>query len=1016
MKRNNNKSRWISNRLLGATLIATFALSAVWAQTPWVIRMWQSDVGLPDNTVVGLGQSPDGFLWVATPAGLVRFDGLQFRPYAPVMQTGMPSGLIQSLLVDSRGRLWVAKERGIGSGMASGQTAATVTSENGLPERETHLMVEDAEGDVWISYIGGEVVRLREGKSRVFTTADGLPGNGICELSADPKGPLWFAQGGWVGVFRDNRFCPLAGVPAQRIVAAREGGLWLCNGKRLFKYTEGGTAVHMWELPSWDPKPTPTALFEDRTGNVWIGTTEAGLFRFDRKASTGERLTEHQEILSIKEDRDENVWVGTRGGGLIQFKPRVVELQAIDVSFPFTAVRSICQDPASGFLWAIGQKGDASWRQGNGWSILSTNTGWDFPNAQCIAADPKGGLWIGTQAHGLHRWQDGQVIASLTATNGLSGDCVGALLPIKDGGLWIGSGSSDGQRQALQYLETGKFQTYALAAGSGPVVALVTDAAGDCWAATSKGLLLRVRQKVLRDETAATFAQPYAIRSLYATPEGSVWIGYGGQGLGRLKDGRFSRCRTDQGLHDDYLSQIISDGHGRLWFAGNQGIFSVREKELDELAAGRATRVNPVAYGQQDGLPRLQASHGFTPGVLRAKDGTLWFAMESGLALLKANELKENPEPPPVVIERLTVNGKIVAAYGAGGPATAPDAAAPVELRQSGVRVHLPPGQRQVEFVFTAPSFKMPESLGFRYRLYDLDKEWFEAGTRRTALYPHLPPGDYRFQVKACNSDGVWNETGAVLELTVEPYWWETVWFQVAAPLAIAGVVGSGVFVWVRRRRRFQIERLELLRATEKERVRIAQDLHDDLGAGLTEIGLLGDLAGSRAGHQPETASLISQRARELAGALDEIVWAVNPRHDNSQALTAYFCRFAQDFLRPAGIACRFDVADPLPEGGFTTEMRHQLFLAFKEALNNIVHHAKASEVSLRIVSDEGRLVINVSDNGCGFTSAVPAGSPDGLQGMRDRLARLGGECTVHSTAGKGVSVTFSLPINGGLT
>ena len=996
------------------------AASSAWAQKPWVIRTWQSDVGLPDNTVVGLGQSPDGFLWVATPAGLVRFDGLQFRPYAPVMQTGTPSGLIQSLLVDRRGRLWVARERGIGSGMASGQTSATVTSENGLPERETHMMVEDAEGDVWISYISGEVVRLREGKTRAFTKADGLPGNGICELSAGPKGSLWFAQGGWIGVFRDNRFCPLAAAPAQRIAAAREGGLWLCSGKQLFKYTEGGTAAHMWELPSWDPKPTPTALYEDRTGDVWIGTTEAGLFRYDRKDSTGSRLTEHQEILSIKEDRDENVWVGTRGGGLIQFKPRVVELKAIDVSFPLTAVRSICQDPASEFLWAIGQKGEASWRQGNGWSVLSTNTGWAFPNAQCIAADPNGGVWLGTQAHGLHRWQAGKVTDSFTATNGLSGDCVGALLPTPEG-LWIGSGSSDGQQQALQYLEAGQFQTHALAAGSGPVVALVRDAAGDCWAATSKGLLVRVRQKVLRDETSATFAQPYAIRSLCATPDNSVWIGYGGQGLGRLKDGRFSRCRTDQGLHDDYLSQIISDGRGRLWFAGNQGIFSVREQELNDLAAGRAARVHPVAYGQQDGLPRLQASHGFTPGVLCAKDGSLWFAMESGLALVKANEFTENPEPPPVVIERLTVNGKIVAAYGAGGPATAPDATAPVELRQNGARVHLPSGQRQVEFVFTAPSFKMPESLGFRYRLHGLDKEWVEAGTRRTALYPHLPPGDYRFQVKACNSDGVWNEAGATLELTVEPYWWETAWFRVVGPLAVAGIFGGGVFVWLRRRRRFQIERLELLRATEKERVRIARDMHDGLGVRVTQIALQCELMQDdmdKPAQFRHHVDELSQNAQAVARELDEIVWAVTPVNDTIEKFATFIGQFVDTCLTTAGLSCRLALPVELPELPMSPTVRHQLFLVVREALNNAIRHAAAQTVRFSLALEDRQLTLIVADDGCGFdpdghlqVSEERLFAGNGLVNMRKRMEEMGGALKIASAPGRGTTLTFQVRI-----
>ena len=1077
----NSRPPWRWRVSLLVVLAAVGALAQ--DRPPWFTRAWQSDVGLPDNTVVGIEQSPDGFLWVATPVGLVRFDGVQFRPFAPETAAGGPAGLIQALLVDRRGRIWVAKERGTVICVDQGRTTAVFTPEKGRPNPEARMLVEDSAGAVWVSYaatmrsmdgsdrfypgaehvplmadppvaenvpkvpgtvtplrqgfagqvagqvagqagsapskvimqmaayVGGKVVRLQDGQARIFTVADGLPGGGTCQLANDQRGQLWFSQGKWVGVFRDDKFRPLTEFTAQCIAGARGGGVWLCAGKQLWKYTEGGSPVKIGDLPTMLSDVTPTVLHEDRSGIfLWIGTREAGLFRY---AGNLVKMTEHQHILSVNSDRQGNVWIGTRGGGLNQLKPKAVELLAPANPIEFLPVRSLCQDK-SDTRWIVTQDG-VVWRSwGGGWVPLF-HDGWTLPNAQCVAADPQGGVWIGTQTQGLHLWQNDKVTASLSKTNGLAGDSVSALLATPSGEVWLGAGSDDGQQHALQRRQGEQLRTFDLPSGSGPITALAVDAAGDCWAATAGGLLLRVRQDVLTDETKNTLAEPNAIRCLCATPDGSLWIGYAGAGVGRLNAGRFSRCRTDQGLYDDYISQILPDERGRLWFAGNRGIFSVRQKELDELAAGRAARVRSVAYGLNDGLPRLQASHDFWPSALHTKYNHLLFAMESGLADVYAAELFEkNLEPPSVVIERVTVNGRLVAAYWAGESRPAAQVPAPIELCGGAAHVRLAPSQRQVEFVFTALNFVKPENIGFKYWLHGLDKDWIEADTRRSASYPRIPPGDYRFQVIACNSDGVWNETGAALTLTVAPYWWEMTRFRVAGLLAAMGLLGGGVLWWVRRRYRHKIERLEMRQATDRERARIAQDLHDDLGAGLTEIGLLGDLAATRAPDAPETARQISRQARALVGALDEIVWAVNPRHDNSSALAAYFCRFAQDFLRPAGLACRLDVAEPLPAGAFTSTTRHQLFLAFKEALHNIVQHARASEVHLRIAAGQGQLVISLADNGRGFTGAAPAGSPDGLQGMRDRLTRLGGQCDIQSLAGGGVRVTFSLPLQAG--
>ncbi|MCX6913532.1 MAG: triple tyrosine motif-containing protein, partial [Verrucomicrobia bacterium] len=442
--------------------------------------------------------------------------------------------------------------------------------------------------------------------------------------------------------------------------------------------------------------------------------------------------------------------------------------------------------------------------------------------------------------------------------------------------------------------------------------------------------------------------------------------------------------------------------------------FNVREQELDDLAEGRTSLVQSVAYGQNDGLPRLQASHDFCPKALRSQDGRLWIAMQSGLAVVHAPDLKENPAAPPVVIERVTVNGKTVAAYGAGEPTPVPNASAPLELCQGSAHLRLSPGQRQIEFVFTALSFRMPEALGFKYRLQGLDVDWVDAGARRVAYYAQVPPGAYHFHVIACNSDGIWNETGAVLALTAEPYWWQRTWVRVLGLLSAFGLLGGGILLGVRRRHRRQIERLELLQTTERERARIAQDLHDDLGAGLTQISLNTAMVQNPAVTPDITSSLlqeIEQRSRDLVTALDEIVWAVNPKNDTVPSLARYFCQFAQNCLLPGNITCRLEVAPVLPDAPVGAEQRHHLFLAFKEALHNTLRHSGAKELRLEIAGDAQTLSVTLADNGRGFVPGPAPEGADGLGNMRARLARLGGSCVVTSEPGRGTKVVFRLPL-----
>jgi signal transduction histidine kinase len=331
--------------------------------------------------------------------------------------------------------------------------------------------------------------------------------------------------------------------------------------------------------------------------------------------------------------------------------------------------------------------------------------------------------------------------------------------------------------------------------------------------------------------------------------------------------------------------------------------------------------------------------------------------------------------------------------------------------------LRLLPDQRQLEFTFTALSFKLPESLVFKYRLHGLDKEWVEAGRRRVASYPQVPAGDYRFQVLACSSDGVWNETGATVALTVMPNWWETTWFRVLAPLAVVGLLGGGVLLVLRRRHRRQIERLKVQQATERERVRIAQDLHDDLGAGLTEIAMLSEVVRQHCG-QPQAVDTHAQRifrsASEMTQALDEIVWAVNPTNDSLDKLVSFTCEFARAILEPAGIRCRLDLPVQVPELDLSSQIRHQLCMALKECLHNVLKHARATEVRIRIALSGRLLSVTVEDDGKGFDpAALPdrAGTHDGLANLRQRLAEIHGLCEIVSAPGQGTRVLLQCEI-----
>jgi signal transduction histidine kinase len=383
------------------------------------------------------------------------------------------------------------------------------------------------------------------------------------------------------------------------------------------------------------------------------------------------------------------------------------------------------------------------------------------------------------------------------------------------------------------------------------------------------------------------------------------------------------------------------------------------------------------------------------------------------VAIVNPHEITTNNVVPPVIIEAISADGEVL------GPSSG-------EVAKNGHEgsLQIPPGKRRFEIQYTGLSFTAPGKVRFRHRLGGLEAEWQEAGTKRVAEYRFLKPGDYRFQVIACNNDNVWNNTGATFSFTVLPFFWQTTWFQSASVLVLGAMFATAIFLASRRRLRASLDRLERQQGIERERARIARDIHDDLGASLTRINMLSQSVRSEldASHQAAAdVDSIHTTARELTRAMDEIVWAVNPKHDTLDSLVSYLGPYPQSFLNGAGLRCRLDIPLNLPPATLTAEARHNLFLTLKEALNNVVRHAQASEVRISLALSPRQFELVVDDNGCGFdpvlskSNQAEAGPEriaggNGLSNMQRRLEEIGGHCSWESSPGHGTRVELKVP------
>jgi signal transduction histidine kinase/ligand-binding sensor domain-containing protein len=985
----------------------------------YLIEVWQTERGLPQNTVTGIAQTRDGYLWISTLDGLARFDGVRFKLFKAGNTPALGSGRIRFLFTGRQGELWLATQEGGLISFKDGRFTPLPLPESRGTRPAVVQLAEDESGGLWLSTEDGKVGRLADGHYSVVSTNWDPTGKTAFQVQADSRGRLLAASATGLYELTAERLVPiLQGKRGEYVVlcSRRGGGWWLSAGGQVRLWRDGQWIVTI-PGPSLAAAVIRNAL-EDHSGHLWLGTWGSGLFRCDTNGSVVQ-FTKRDGLSSdfvraLCEDSEGNLWVGTEGGGLSRLCPPLFTVYGLAEGLSWEWISSVSEGP-DGELW-VGSDGYGLNRlQGDIIEPVSRDSAAPI-HVMAALADHQGQVWFGTRLGGMFQWTGGRMTRfNAFPTDGL---VTRSLFEDSQGALWVGRRDTD----RLVRIQSGIVTTLELPKSVVPVDVRVMaeDAGGGLWIGTDGKGLLQWKNGQFTSFSRSNGLSSDLVWALQPEADGTIWIGTYGGGLTRLKDGRTATCTTRQGLVDDVICYIADDGRGQYWLSSHQGVFRVNKKELNQFADGTIPRIHCVAYGKSDGLPTLECKGGFQPAGCRGRDGRLWFPTVGGVVVVDPADASTNTVAPPVYVEEIIVDGRTFESgswrAADGKPAPVVTESSPAYLRHLAPVLVVPAGSRRFEFHYTGLNLGAPERLRFRHKLEGVDADWVETGSQRQASYNWLTHGAYTFRVQTCNREGVWSRNGDAVAFQVLPFYWQTWWFIGLFLLTFGGAVAWGVGLALRRRHRRHLKLVQRLHAAERERTRIARDIHDDLGSSLTEIGLLGALAVRESTPPAEAREQVARmmaRAEELARKLDETVWAVNPKNDSLRHLATYLCNLAKEFLEPTAIRCRLDVPADLPDVPLTTEVRHNVFLVAKEALNNAVRHSGATEIWLRMAVKGGLFTLEVADNGRGFAVEAKRESGNGLRNMAGRMEEIGGQLQVLSAAGQGTTVSLRLPMPG---
>jgi signal transduction histidine kinase/ligand-binding sensor domain-containing protein len=968
-----------------------------YAHTAWKVRE-----GFFKSGISSIAQTPDGFLWLGTDFGLLRFDGVRAVPWQPPPDQHLPSDSIMRLLVTRDGTLWI----GTINGLASWKDGK-LTQYAELDGRYIYALLEDREGALWASGFAapiGKLCAIRKSSVQCYGD-DGVLGPGVFNLYEDSKGNLWAGvkDGLWRWRPGPPKFYSLPGnVNGIQALGEDADGTLLVGWKGgIYRFVDGKTEAY--SLPGFTRQFSARRMLRDRDGGLWIGTIGQGLVHIHQGRTDAFAQSDNlsgDEVGGLFQDREGTIWVRTLGG-LDRFRDFAVAT--------FTGKQGLLHDSVA---FALAAK--------------------------------DGSIWLATPA-GLNRWTGGQMASLGKQDKKLNGHIPHSLFQDSRGRIWVSTVEGGG------YLEGERF-TPVTGVPGGPVHGVAEDTAGSLWIANQLGGLLhlvgnRLTEQIPwtglghKDNASALIADPaqgglwlgfhhggvayfkdgrvlaaYAssdglgegrVNTFRLDADGALWAATEG-GLSRLKNGRIATLTSKNGLPCDGVHWSIEDDIGSVWLYMPCGLARVARSELEAWAraagkdkGGDAKRVQATVFDSSDGVRTHGKAGGYGALVAKSSDGKLWFLPWDGVSVVDPRHLPINKLPPPIHIEQITADRKT---YDASSAANG--------------RVSLPALIRDLKIDYTALSLVTSEKVLFRYKLEGRDRDWQDAGNRREAFYTDLPPRNYRFRVVACNNSGVWNEAGTFLDLAVAPAYYQTTWFRLSCVAAFLALLGGLYQLRLR-----QLAREYDIRVEERvgERTRIARELHDSLLQGVQ--GLMFRLQAVREllpGRAPaeaiEALDVALERGDKVIvegrDTISDLRQSTVGDSDIAQALTALGEELAAQGNNGAAPCVRVLVEGKQRE--IDPVLRDEICRIAREALRNAVRHAKAQKIEAGITYSDSAFLLHVRDDGIGMAPEVANQGARaghwGLTGMRERAKSFGGKLEVWSEQGAGTEIALTVP------
>lgn len=981
-------------------LLLHLALASSAVSQQLSIRRYDVSNGLAHSHVAAMHQDAKGYLWVATWEGLSRFDGYRFTNYTEL--DGLGSPIINDITEDRTGNLWVATN---GGGVARLNNDAR-TSQSGAREKFTNFRINeslranrvnaflfDSHNNIWCATDGG-LFRAAVDAGGPHNFAEIVPYEGEIGMSAfaDHSGRLWFGMDNQLievtpeEVVKYDRSDELGTRPIKSIAEDSRGRVLVANESDVFEFLPAaGTARGTWrKLPvTFGADQGVNVLLNDADGALWIGTWN-GLIKYqDGKQtlySSAQGLSDNN-VSSLIEDREGDLWIGTVGGGICKLESELIVTYTQSEGLTNQDVRKVFEDGA-GHIYASIENGGVVQISGGRAVPVPESQKPPFTNFnERIVRDVRGDWWIGTDA-GLFRFRgpelklmNGQRISE---ANGLPQAPMGGLYSDSSGRLWVSP-----ENHGLYDLDsvTSKSGTFkqlvppsstTLFRGAQEAIA---DSSGTLWLAGHEWLGRLINNELLMLD-AGTGLPETRPRTFFVDSRGWLWIGLRYKGVSVTKDPsastpHFTNYSAANGLASDAVWAIAEDDSGRMYFGTGKG--------LDQLDPGSG-RIRH--FNTDDGL-----ASDIVNSCFKDRTGNIWIGTTLGLSRFNPHAERNHADAAPIYLSRVQIAGE--------------DLPLPETGEQTVPQIELSAARNNISIEFVALSFQGKDELRYQYKLDGVDKDWNPPGISRSVNYARLAPGSYQFLVRAINQDGTISPAPASFQFRILPPVWQRWWFIALAALAIGLVM---YFVYR--------QRLARLLELERVRTRIATDLHDDIGANLSLIAMLSEVSRGelRDGDSRlrEWLTTIAATSRDTVDSMSDIVWAVNPKRDHLRDLTRRMRHFADDAFAARNIRFQFDAPDLDRDIRLGADIRREVFLIFKETINNAVRHSACSEAAAKVNITGGFLIVEITDNGKGLP-ALSERDGTGLDSMRARAQRLGG--SLHFDSAKGTRITIKIPL-----